>query len=207
MERRRGEGGRGSRGREEAEEGEELQEAASRPAPACSDLPDRWPHGFGLRCGGTGPRGPEPAAVPAAGGAAQGERAPGRAGPFGAGRAARGERSGWPRGPRSPCSPRARAFTFPPPSRLAGLGRETPPGGGGAAGLSGRPGPGGGRTASGRRGEASLELGGGRRGQPFERFLASSRRAGLRGPPRRSVSAPRAGGAHDPSAARLRVAL
>lgn len=75
--------GRGGRGR--AVEGaggkwreEELQAAAT-PPPAC---PDPWSHGFGLSCGPFGPRGPEPAAVSAAGRAAQGERATaGRLGP------------------------------------------------------------------------------------------------------------------------------
>ena len=51
---------------------------------ACSDLPDRWPHGFGLSCGAIGPGGPEPAAVPAAGrgrGGRGGPGAPARRGP------------------------------------------------------------------------------------------------------------------------------
>lgn len=58
-----------------------------------------WPHGFGVRCGPIGPRGPEPAAVPAAGGAAQGERAPGRA-VWGRAGGARGE-AGVAAAPRS----------------------------------------------------------------------------------------------------------
>lgn len=83
---RRRERKRSRTGRRRKGEGEELQAVATRPAPPC---PDRWSHGFGLRCSPVGPRGPEPAAVSAAGGAAQGERAPAaRPGP---GRAARGQ--------------------------------------------------------------------------------------------------------------------
>lgn len=65
-------------------QGEELRVVAPRPARTCRDP---LPHGFGLtRCDHVGPRGPEPAAVPAAGGAAQGERAPGGLSEFAAAR-------------------------------------------------------------------------------------------------------------------------
>lgn len=83
---RRRERKRSRTGRRRKGEGEELQAVATRPAPPC---PDRWSHGFGLRCSPVGPRGPEPAAVSAAGGAAQGERA--LAARPGLGRAARGQ--------------------------------------------------------------------------------------------------------------------
>lgn len=183
---------------------------------ACSDLPDRWPHGFGLRCGAIGPGGPEPAAVPAAGRAAQGERAPGRAGPFGAGRAARGERPGWPRGPWSSCSPRAEAFTLPPPSRLAGLGPETALGAGARPdgerrrrGRAARPSPGPAESEprEPRVGRQAWCSAGDRPGQPLERFPANRRRADVRDPPRWPEAAQGTGGAHDRSAARLSVAL
>lgn len=123
------------------------QAAAPRPAPPCP-CPDRRPHGSGFRRGPARRRGSKPAAVPAAGGAAEGER------PFVAGRAARGVRLGRPRGDVAAGSPRAAASGRPRPP-AEGLSRKVPPwadtrlggrrrkrvGGEGAAGQRGRPRP------------------------------------------------------------------
>lgn len=84
---------------------------------------DRWPHG----CAHLGPRGPGPAAVPAAGGAAQGERAPGGS-PGARVAAARGEAGAGRRATRLLLPTWPEASPLPQFSRPLGVDRGNPSG-------------------------------------------------------------------------------
>lgn len=181
----------GEKEEREGKEGEELQAVAARPAPPC---PDRWPHGFGLRCSPVEPRAPESAAVSAAGGAAQGERA--TAACPGSAQAARGQAAA-PAGLGGAAVPAGPPPTSPPfvPGSGNTLRGPLRPGGrrGSGPAVTGRPGPG--RL---NRGAAGAQPGPRR---PFRRFLAGPR------PRPEPVPSTRTFGTHDPKTAMMGAGL